>query len=106
MPSPSDFFYAGVNVGISSEFVRVTNTAPQYPLVPGDWWIAVVNNEVTPVNYAVRVTEDTNVPPNVVSLTNTVPFTNTIVVAGLDYYAFKVSSNALRVRTEAATSCK
>jgi hypothetical protein len=90
--------YASTNAGNADEFVCLDGASFPASLKPGDWYVAVVNREVTPVNFCIRVTEllDTQMPP----LTNAVPFNNTLAPAGFDFYRYRVSANAVQVNFE------
>jgi hypothetical protein len=98
-PWPTNYFYSSTNPGITPDGVTVdTNSAP-VPITPGDWFIAVVNNDTNAVTYSICVNE---LIPIIIPLTNGIAFTNTVLPAtsGIDYYVFNVSSNAIQANFE------
>ncbi len=99
LPGTNNFVYASTNLGFSPEFIAVATNSLPVPLTPGGWFLAVVNREADAVDYTIQVTEFVPDTPTLLTLTNTVPFTNT-VTAGTgefnqrtDYYLFNVASN-------------
>jgi hypothetical protein len=90
--------YASTNAGNANEFICLDGASFPAPLKPGDWYVAVVNREATPVNFCIRVGQllNTQIPP----LTNAVPFTNTLAVGNFDFYRYRVSTNAVQVNFE------
>jgi len=95
-PGSSNFFYRSINAGTANELITVTTNSTPFPLVPGNWYLAVENNEITPTTYTVRVTEYLN--PTIITLTNGVAYTNTVATAStnnVDYYRFVVSPGAV-----------
>jgi subtilisin-like proprotein convertase family protein len=64
-----DYFAAGTT---SQDVIVVTNSTP-VPLGPGRWYIGIFNEDVVPVTYTVEASE--TVTPNIIILTNGVPFT-------------------------------
>jgi subtilisin-like proprotein convertase family protein len=73
LPIPGKADFSGTNPGTMSERIDVTpDTTP--PLSPGLWYMGVLNRELTPVTYGIRVTEqfiNTNI--TIIDLTNNVP---------------------------------
>lgn len=102
LPGPLNFAYASTNTGNADEFITVTNNSAVNPLVPGDWWAAVVNNDTVPVDYTIRVTEHTNFLASLVQLTNGLPYRDTITDSNeiARFYLYEVGSNAVQVNFE------
>jgi len=106
LPDANHFDYSSTNPSVSNEFIAVATNSTPLALAPGDWYLAVVNRDPIPVNYAVRATQYVPATTNLVRLTNCL--IHTAVVAandpqmnnGLDYYVFTVSSNALTATFE------
>ncbi|MBU6399876.1 MAG: S8 family serine peptidase, partial [Verrucomicrobia bacterium] len=92
LPSPTSYDYASVNGGTANELIRVGPGSQPVPLEPGRWYLGVYNLEPFAVTYRVMATEAFQ---NVITLTNGVPYTNTVAPSDiLDYYRYVVSSNA------------
>ncbi len=100
----SGFSYASTNAGLADELVSVSIASRPVALTPGDWYIAVRNNDAVDANYILLVTEI--LPGPITRLTNGVPYTNTVASVDnvtalpVDYYRFTVSSIAARVQFE------
>jgi hypothetical protein len=98
------FSYASTNGGTTNELIVVTPASLPKPLAPGEWFIAVANNDLFPANYIIRVTEI--MVPDIIRLTNAIPYTNTVAGLGsvtdwpADYYVFNVSTSAVRAQFE------
>ena len=101
LPTPALYDYAGVNGGSDFESIVIfTNSTPQ-PLAPGRYYLGVFNNDFFPVRYTILATEYTNAIPNVITLTNGVPYVAKSTAAGAaDYYRFTVTSDAVRGQFE------
>jgi subtilisin family serine protease/subtilisin-like proprotein convertase family protein len=102
-PRLTGYPYASANLGTAPECITVaTNTMP-VALTNGEWIVAVVNRALLPVDYcflSMQFTNDPNIP-----LTNNVPACNQTVpasgvIAGVNYYVFTVSPNALQATFE------
>lgn len=95
--------YASANAGLAPECLTLaTNTTP-VALTNGEWLVAVVNRSSVPVDYcflSVQFTNDPNIPiaNNVALCSQTVPGSG--AVAGVNYYVFTVSPNALQATFE------
>ncbi|MEY2410578.1 MAG: hypothetical protein QOF48_3248 [Verrucomicrobiota bacterium] len=103
---PANFTYVSSNLGTTNDCLFIaTNSAP-VPLAPGDWYFAVVNHNPLPfpAGYSIRLIEflDRDVTPlaNCVPVVNTVPLTNYINGAGIDYYVLDVPASAVETRFE------
>ncbi len=100
----TSFAYASTNAGLSDELISVSVASRPVPLTPGDWFIAVQNNDAVDANYILLVTELTL--SQIIPLTNGVAYTNTVASVDdaaalpVDYYVFTVSSNAARAQFE------
>ena len=72
------------------------------PLAPGRWYLGVFNADPTNVTYTILATEYTNAFPNIITLTNGVPYPNANSGAGdaTDYYHYVVTTNAVRAQFE------
>jgi O-glycosyl hydrolase len=55
--SPADFDYLSANPGTNSEVIVLRADSAPKPIVPGDWFLSVVNVSGTNVSYAVRATQ-------------------------------------------------
>lgn len=94
LPGPGLFDYSVVNAGTNVETITIlTNMAP-VPLTNGVWYLAVSNaSGSAPVSYCVTVTELLTLP-NIVTLTNGIPYVVTnLPVSGTDYYHYVVTNN-------------
>lgn len=102
-PTLAGYPYVSANPGTASECLTLaTNTAP-VALTNGEWIVAVVNRSPVPVDYCFLATQFTN-DPNV-RLANDVAACNQTVqasgaTAGVNYYVFTVSPNALQATFE------
>ncbi|PYI83510.1 MAG: hypothetical protein DME26_14870, partial [Verrucomicrobia bacterium] len=91
LPNPNNYDYISQNLGTNDELISV------FP-IPGRWYLGVVNNENFTVAYTIKATETL---ATIVSLTNAVPYTNTIGTNSFgDFYRFTVPSNAVRATFE------
>jgi subtilisin-like proprotein convertase family protein len=101
LPTPALYDYASVNPGSDPEWVVIfTNSIPR-PLAPGRYYLGVFNNDYFPVRYTVVANEYTNPIPNIITLTNGVPYAAKSTPAGsADYYRFVVPSDAVRGQFE------
>jgi hypothetical protein len=101
--SVAGYPYASENSGTAPECITLaTNTTP-VALTNGEWIVAVVNRSPFPVDYCFLATQFTN-DPNV-RLTNDVAACGQTVpasgaTAGVNYYVFTVSPNALQATFE------
>jgi hypothetical protein len=88
--------YASTNLSTNNEFICVASNSAPVPLAAGDWYLAVVNREVTnSVIYSVRATEYS--VPTVVCVTNDqancklLQAANATPGSGIDYYQVSIS---------------
>ncbi len=96
-PQPGSYDYVSRNSGAAEEEVIVTGASEPMPLAPGLWYVGVFNVGGTVAQYSIVAREYTNL----VTLTNTVPYTMTLPVTnGLRHFQFVVSTNAPRLRVE------
>lgn len=102
LPTLSDFDYLSAHPGTNAESILVLTNSLPVPLAPGRWYLGVFNVDTVPVNYTIRATEFTNLPPVIITLTNAVPYYNTNAgpPANADYYRFVVSPSAARAQFE------
>jgi subtilisin-like proprotein convertase family protein len=104
-PGPTNYFYRSINAGTTNELVTISRDSVPTPspgtigtnLIPGDWCIAVVNVQGTPVTYTIRVTFQTNL--NIIPLVNAGSFTNVLGTNSgfeVNYYSFDVTDKAIQ----------
>ena len=93
LPDKKNSIYASENSGNSyEEILLFTNSVP-VPLTPGTWYLTVVNNDTNSVEYNIVAQEYSGEIPTPITLTNNVPYTNTIA-AGFQYYEFSITEEA------------
>ncbi len=100
LPTLTSYDYASFSPGTNDEAITLfTNSVV---LTPGTWYLGVFDQDVTPVTYTIEAQELTNVFPNIITLTNGVPYFNTNPGGANtnDYYLYVVSTNAARVQFE------
>ena len=100
VPTLNSYDYSSFNPGTNDESILLfTNSVV---LTPGTWYLGVFNQDTTPVTYTIEAQELTNVFPNIITLTNAVPYFNTNAggTSSNDYYLYQVSTNAARVQFE------
>ncbi|MEK7780372.1 MAG: S8 family serine peptidase [Verrucomicrobiota bacterium] len=97
--------YGSFNPGANNEDIVLLPASTPVPLTPGRWYLGVFNRDALPVTYNIVATEFTNTLPNIVTLTNAIPYgnTNSGAGAGVDYYRFVVSSDSVRAQFEINT---
>jgi subtilisin-like proprotein convertase family protein len=114
LPSPTNFQYFSTNSGLNDESITlITNglASPLQPgtLLPGDWYVAVVNREKFPVSYTVCVAEYSvgfSPATDIVRLTNGLAFaTNLAASSPFDcgsnhHYLYTVSTNPVQLDIE------
>ena len=98
MPTFNDHTYASTNAGLAPEEIELTAFSFPVGLTPGDWYLGVVNASSNNAIYIVRAIEYT---ATVIPLTNGIPYNANLGADRLDYYSFKVSSNAIARRVQA-----
>jgi subtilisin-like proprotein convertase family protein len=104
-PSASAFDYQSINPGTNDELILVFTNSVPVPLTPGLWYLSVYNLETNAVYYSVVATEYFGTMPVLVTLTNGVPYTNTIGAFSLpDLYLFSVSAKATQAVFEVTGS--
>ena len=75
----------------------IVRQSDNFPVIAGDWYLAVINREQTNINYTVRATVlSTN--PVFITLTNAIPYTNLVAGSSAttvesDYYQINVATN-------------
>ena len=103
LPSLTDYQYGSFNPGTNEEEIIVFTNSSPVVLTPGDWYLAVYNASATDVVYTALVTDFTGAVPNIITLTNGIPYPNTngsVGTVGYDYYRYVVSGNAVRAQFE------
>lgn len=105
LPTRADYDYGSFNPGLNNEDIVLLPASTPVPLTPGRWYLGVFNSDIVPVTYSIVATEFTNALPNIVTLTNGIPYTKTNAggVNPVDYYRFVVSSGAVRAQFEINT---
>lgn len=101
-PSPTNYNYGSFNPGTFDEVINVFTNSDPVPLSPGRWYIGVFNADPGPVTYTIVAIGYTNAIPRIITLFNTIPYSNTNsgVAPATDYYRYSVSTNAAQVRFE------
>jgi hypothetical protein len=72
LPDELSFDYQSAKPGTNNEAIVVVTNSTPVPLTPGRWYLGVFNHATNNVTYGIRATEYG--PPNVIDLTNGVPF--------------------------------
>lgn len=97
LASPANATFSSANSGTLNEFIAV---ATNLTLLPGDWYIAVVNRTAAPVSYAVRATQFAEGLPTLIRLQNGIAYTSNVNTNELwfdlrtHYYVFSVTNTA------------
>jgi subtilisin-like proprotein convertase family protein len=103
-PLPTAGFrdYASEVPGNDPELVLVFTNSTPVALSPGPWYLGVYNNDTLPVRYTVVAIELTNAIPNIITLTNAVPYPVTAPPVGpaTQYYRFDVPVGSQRAQFE------
>jgi hypothetical protein len=94
--------YGSFQPGNNDEQILVFPSSTPVALAPGTWFLGVYPATTLPVNYTILATELTNAFPNIITLTNAVPYAaaNAGPPGTADYYRYSVSTNAARVQIE------
>jgi len=102
LPTLFDNDYYSINPGLNDESIVVFTNSSPVALRPGVWYLGVLNGSVNAVNYSIQATEFTNAFPDIISLTNGIPYANTSASqpGTAQYYHYRVSTNAARVQFE------
>jgi hypothetical protein len=92
LPTLGSFDYHSVNPGTFDEDIIVfTNSQPVRLLTPGRWFLGVFNVGLAPADYTILATEYYDPVPPIVTLTNTIPYTNGPGITS-DFYRFVVTN--------------
>jgi len=96
--------YQSYNSGTNDEQVTILTDSAPVPLVPGPWYIEVslASAALPASDYTLLVTEFTNLPPNIITLTNGIAYfnSNNGVSPIEDYYRFIVTDPVMRLQFE------
>ncbi|MGH8246716.1 MAG: hypothetical protein ACREUU_09820, partial [Gammaproteobacteria bacterium] len=99
--------YASTNLDTNTETICVVTNSLPVPLQGGDWYLAVVNRDTNnrPVDYCVRVlevldTEITDLAHRAPIGALTLEPTNGLAGVGVDYYRYRVATNAIQINVE------
>lgn len=99
LPDLVSFDYGSFNPGLAEEeIVILTNSLP-VPLQPGVWLLGVFNRDTAPAEYTLLAQEQIWARP-IITLTNGVPYLNTVPLDEVDYYRFVVPPDAVRAQFE------
>ena len=96
----NDFY--SYNTGTNDESILVfTNGAP-IALQPGRWFLGVYNAATTPVTFSIMASEFTGAFPQIIELTNGIPYVNTnaALPGTSQFYHYRVTTNANRAQFE------
>ena len=100
---PGGYDYGSFNpAAVPEQIIVFTNSTP-VALAPGEWYLGVINNDTVPVTYTIVVTDYTNALPNIITLTNGIPYANTnsgVSGSAADYYMYIVEPGAKRGQFE------
>lgn len=99
LPSLVEFDYGSFNPGLSDEEILFWTNSTPVPLQAGLWLLGLVNRDTAPAAYSLLAQEQTWSWP-IITLTNGLPYTNTVPVDGEDYYRFVVPPDAVRAQFE------
>ncbi len=103
LPTVANNHYGSFNPGTMDEDIIVFPDS-RIPLAPGRWYLGVFNNSgVTNGVYTIVASEHTNAFPTIITLTNGIPYANTIPPGGVQYYRYLVSPNGVRAQFEVLT---
>lgn len=99
--------YASTNLGTNTETICVVTNSLPVPLQGGDWYLAVVNRSTNsaPVEYCVRMLEVrgdeiTELTNRTQHLPGSLEGTNDVAGSGIDYYHYRVATNAIQINVE------
>ncbi|MCW5555650.1 MAG: S8 family serine peptidase [Verrucomicrobiae bacterium] len=101
-PTLTAFDYGSFNAGTNDEEIIVFTDSTPVALRPGHWYLGVYNTDLVPADYTILAIEYTNVFPTIVTLTNAIPYggVNPGPANAMDYYRYRVSTNAVRAQFE------
>lgn len=93
LPTLNDHHYASSNLALADEQIVLTPFSFPTALIPGDWYLSVINRATNAATYTVRVTETVEL---ITPLTNNIVHSSVVAPgARLDYYSFDVATNAV-----------
>src|SRR5262249_5627197 len=92
-PDLGTFDYGSFNPSTFTEDITVFTNSDPVPLSPGTWYLGVFNRDPSNVTYQVLVTEDTNAVPDIITLFNSIPYSNSAPVGSSTYYRYHVTPN-------------
>ncbi len=78
LPTPTTAAYGSFNASNADQSIYVLTNSTPVPLMAGRWYLGVYRIAPGPVTYSVLAKELDTPTPNVISLTNNVPFTFTM----------------------------
>ncbi|HEU5124491.1 MAG TPA: S8 family serine peptidase [Verrucomicrobiae bacterium] len=99
LPTTASFDYGSFSPGTQDEEIIVFPDSNPVPLAPGRWYLGVFNTSLLSNVFTIVATEYTN-DFKLITLTNTIPYTNSTPANGEDHYRFVVSGAAVRAQFE------
>ncbi len=99
LPTPFNFDYGSFSPGTQDEQIIVFTNSIPVPLAPGRWYLGVFNTSLQSNVFTIVASEFTN-DFRLVTLTNAVPYTNSVASGDEDHYRFVVSGAAVRAQFE------
>ncbi|MGN6643045.1 MAG: C-type lectin domain-containing protein, partial [Verrucomicrobiota bacterium] len=100
LPTTGSYDYGSFNAGTQDESIIVFTNSSPVALAPGRWYLGVFTSSVIPAGYTIVATEYTNAFPNIITLENGIPYTNSATAGGSDYYRYVVSGTGVRAQFE------
>jgi subtilisin-like proprotein convertase family protein len=94
LPTLTSTDYGSFNVSNLDENIYVLTNSQPAPLSAGRWYLGVIPRDPRPINYAILAKELTNAP-NIIDLTNGVPFTFSAGAGAAltNFFRFSVTNN-------------
>jgi len=100
LPTLGNNQYGSFNPGtVDEQIVIFTNSTP-FALTPGRWYLGVFNRSFASNVFTIVASEFTNNLAGIVTLTNGIPYLDTVGAGSEEYYRYVVSNTAARVQFE------
>jgi len=100
LPTLINFDYRSGRPGTADEEIIVFTNSTPVPLGPGRWYLGVYPAGALPLDYTIVATEFTNDFSDIITLTNAIPYPNTVAASGQDRYRFVVTDPVARLQFE------
>lgn len=100
LPTLTRYEEGSFNPGTTDEEILIFSNSVSGPLGPGRWYLGVYNRDLVPGSYTIVASEFTNAFPDIITLTNGVPYANALASGVAQYYRYVVSGQAARVQFE------